>query len=528
MSHEQTKSCPFNPYAPGFDTNPYPTFKELRTTAPITYWDQGHGWLITRYEDVVAVLRDNNRFSPNVADWEFASTMGTAAVLPEMYELGKSSIMMLSDADHARVRRLVSPAFTPRAVEWLRPEIQAIVDELLDAAEAKGTVNLVSDIADLIPSRVMGSLLKIPKGREVPFQRFTETVIKSLMPGMIPPAEVEALRKDIREGIALMRETIEERRRNPVQNDILTTLIQTEEQGDKLSTPELLSLVAALIVGGFETTVHLIGFTLSNILRRPELFAQLKTELELVKNVIEEVLRFDNFFKLGLTRYAREDVELSGVKIKKGQRLLIMVNSAMHDEAVFPQPETFDVRRNTTATVAFGNGMHFCLGANLARLEVRIAVGTLLKPHVMETSGSPRFLGNPPWTCSALRPRRDREVRPLRPPDAAFRCFDGVGSRDRFLSGLNHAARPLAVYASQSGLPRHHARLASGWWPPLPGRTRTCWVTREVSVLYRFLLTQALPGAPKLELRPFALSIRGPDRLFGQLIAPRYVFPGQL
>ncbi|MFY0580685.1 cytochrome P450 [Cystobacter fuscus] len=368
MSNEQTKSetksCPFNPYAPGFDANPYPMFKELRTHAPVSYWDQGKGWIVTRYEDVIAALRDTKRFSTNAADWEFASTLGTSALIPERDELNKSNLFSLADADHARVRKLVSPAFTPRAVEWLRPEVQGIVDELLDAAEAKGTVNLVSDIADPIPARVMSSLLKIPKGREVLFQRFTEASIKSILPSLIPPEELAAVREGIREGIVLLRETIEERRRNPVENDILTTLIQTEEQGDKLSTSELLSLVGSLIVGGFETTVHLIGFTVANILRRPELFAQLKTEPELVKNVLEEVLRLDSFGKLGLTRYAREDMEFGGVKISKGQRLFLMTNSAMHDEAAFPHPETFDVRRNITASVAFGHGMHFCLGVH--------------------------------------------------------------------------------------------------------------------------------------------------------------------
>ncbi len=133
-------------------------------------------------------------------------------------------------------------------------------------------------------------------------------------------------------------------------------------------------------------------------------------------------------------------------------------------------------------------------------LEPGLFSGFPNQSHVMETSGPPRFLGNPVWTCPALRPRRDREVRPVQPPDAAFRCFDGVGSRDRFISRLNHAARPLAVYASQPGLPRYHARLASGWWPPLPVRTHTFWVTCEVSVLHLFLPTQASPGAPKLEL----------------------------
>ena len=332
------------------------------------------------------------------------------ALIPEKDELLRSNLFSMPDADHARVRKLVGPAFTPRAVEWLRPEVQAIVDELLDAAEKKGTVNLVSDIADPFPARVMSSLLKIPKGREVLFQRFTEASIKSILPTLIPAAELATVRQDIREGIVLLRETIEERRRNPRDNDILTTLIQTEEQGDKLSTPELLSLVASLIVGGFETTVHLIGFTLSHILRRPALFAQLKTEPELVKNVLEEVLRFDNFGKLGLTRYAREDLELRGVKIKKGQRVFLMTNSAMHDEAAYPQPETFDVRRGNTSNVAFGNGMHFCLGVHLARLEGRLAVGSLLQRFPdMQLVKPPAFGPHP-----ALRKLETLEVR-LRP-----------------------------------------------------------------------------------------------------------------
>jgi cytochrome P450 enzyme len=383
MSYEQTKPetkpAPFNPYAPGYDTDPYPALEELRATAPVMYWDQGRAWLVTRYEDAIAVLRDETRFSPNQADWEFAGAMGTTMVIPEMDEISKAGLFALSNADHARVRRLVSPAFTPRAVEWLRPEIQGIVDELLDAAAAKGTINVMTDLADIIPARVMGSMLKIPKGREVLFQRFTEATIQTVLPGLIPPGAVEALRQDIRDGVALLRETLEDRRRTPLEKDILTTLIQTEEQGDKLSTAELLSLVAALVVGGFETTVHLIGFTLSHILQRPELFAQIKAEPELVKNVVDEVLRFDNFGKLGVSRFALEDVELGGVTIQKGQMVLVMLNSALRDEAAFPRAETFDVRRNTNASIAFGHGAHYCLGAHLARLELRIVVGTMIE-----------------------------------------------------------------------------------------------------------------------------------------------------
>ncbi|WNG20525.1 cytochrome P450 [Cystobacter fuscus] len=400
MSLEATKqnsqAVSFNPQTPGYDVNPYPMLEELRTKTPLVYWEQGRGWLLSRYEDAIAVLRDAKRFTPNRDLWEFASALGNAAMIPELAELNRTGLFALSGTDHARVRKLVSPALTPRAIERLKPEVQALIDEVINEAAVKGTINVVSDIADRIPARVIGSMLKIPKGRETLFQRFTEASIKNFLPGMLRAEEIEGLRTDIREGIDLVRETIEDRRKNPLPDDILTTLIQTEEQGDRLSTNELLSLVAALIVGGFETTVHLIGFTTYNVLNRPELRAQLKTEPELLKNVIEEVLRFDNFGKLGVARYALEDVELSGQTIKKGQMVLILLNSALRDEAVFPKADTFDVRRNTNASIAFGHGVHYCLGANLARLEVQLAVDTLLRRYPdMQLVSPPTFAPHP-------------------------------------------------------------------------------------------------------------------------------------
>ncbi|WP_257461233.1 cytochrome P450 [Archangium lipolyticum] len=369
----------FNPYAPGYDVNPYPALEKLRTEAPIFYWEQGRGWLVSRYEDAVAVLRDGQRFSPNRNHWEFASALGDSAIVPELAELNKNGLFALDAQNHARVRKLVSPALTPRAIERLRPEIQAIVDEILDGVAAKGRLDVVNEFAERIPARVIGSMLKIPKGREELFQDFTNAVVKNFLPGLVAPEEQEILRRHIRDGLALVSETIDERRRNPQENDIMTTLIQTEEQGDKLNKEELLSLVSALIVGGFETTVHLIAFCVYNLLQRPEVVAQVKSEPELFKNLIEEVLRFDNFGKMGIARYALEDVELSGVHIKKGQMLLLMLNSALRDESTFDKADVFDVRRNTNVSIAFGHGAHYCIGANLARLEVQIAVGTLVR-----------------------------------------------------------------------------------------------------------------------------------------------------
>lgn len=388
-------SIHFNPYAPGYDQNPYPVFEQLRREAPIYYWQEGRGWLVSRYDDILAVLRDK-RFTPNRADWEFAAQAGVASFSPELAELNKHGLFALADQEHTRVRRLVSPAFTPRATERLRSEVQAIIDDVLDSVAAKGTVNVVSDIAEKIPSRVIGSMLKIPKGREALFQDFTDAVVKCILPGLIREEERAKLSADIREGLQLIRQTVEDRRQNPLENDILTTLIQTEEQGDKLSKQELLSLVGSLIVGGFETTVHLIGFSVLNLLKRPELFAQLKAEPELAKNVVDEVLRFDNFGKLGIARYALEDVELGGVTIKKGQLVMLMLNSALRDEAAFDKADVFDVRRNTNASIAFGNGAHYCLGANLARLELQIVLNTLVRRFPdMKLEGEPTFGPHP-------------------------------------------------------------------------------------------------------------------------------------
>ncbi|MCY1081922.1 cytochrome P450 [Archangium lansingense] len=386
----------FNPYAPGYDQNPYPALEKLRAEAQLQYWPAGRAWLLSRYDDAVAVLRDSKRFTADRSEWEFASVLGSAVLIPELEELNKYGLFSLANQDHARVRKLVSPALTPRAIERLKPEIQAIVEDVLDAAAAKGTIDVTLDFAEKIPARVIGSMLKMPKGREELFLRFTDAVVKCFLPGMVNPQELDGLRADMREGIELVKATIEDRRNAPLENDILTTLIQTEEQGERLNKGELLALASALIVGGFETTVHLIAFTIYNVLHRPEVLAQVRAEPDLLRNTIEEVLRHDNFGKMGIARYALEDVEMGGATIKKGQMLLVMLGSALRDSATFDKAEVFDVRRNTNASIAFGHGAHYCLGANLARLEVQLAVGAFLRRFPeMKLLGQPSFGQHP-------------------------------------------------------------------------------------------------------------------------------------
>jgi len=400
MLQDQESARPpvaFNPYAPGAVEDPAPMLARLREEAPILYWDEGRCWVVSRYDDILAVIRDA-RFTTNRYAWEFARDEQIMAVrCPEFDAVTKGGFFALSPKAHARVRKLVSPSFTPRAVERLRPTVQRIVDETLAAAPGGGeTLDVARDFADPIPLRVISAMLKIPESQEETFHRFADAVLRQLFPGLIAAAEAPRFASHLREGIAMVGEVIEDRRKNPIEGDMLTGLIQAEEQGDRLDMTELLSLVTGLIVAGSETTVHMIAFTVLNLLRRPEVLAEVQAEPELLKGVIEEVLRFDNFGKLGIARYALEDADIAGVPVRKGQMVMLMLSSALRDKSVFPDADTFDPRRDTGANIAFGNGAHFCLGANLARLEGLVAVGTLLQRFPrMQLEAAPSFGPHP-------------------------------------------------------------------------------------------------------------------------------------
>lgn len=383
----------FNPSAPGYTEDPYPVYARLRE-APIRYWAEGNAWIVSRHHEIQTILRDD-RFTTDRKAWNLASSLESASI-PEVEELNRHGLFSLPDKDHARVRKLVSPLLTPRAVERLRPEIQRIVDERLDAAAGKSELDVVHDFAEHIPVRVIGSMLNIPRELDASFHRFADSAVKQLFIMLMSAEEREKVFAGIREGMAMVHEVIEARRKHPIEGDTLTALIQAEEQGDRLSKPELASLVTALLVGGSETTVHLIAFTVLNLLKRPEILAQVKEEPELMKGVVEEVLRFDNFGKIGIFRYAKEDVEIGGVRIAKGELVLLFLASALRDEAVHADPDRFDPRRDATGSLAFGNGAHYCIGANLARLEAQIAVSSIFRRFPRMTLASPPTFGPHP------------------------------------------------------------------------------------------------------------------------------------
>ncbi|WP_437753620.1 cytochrome P450 [Sorangium sp. So ce1389] len=206
-----------------------------------------------------------------------------------------------------------------------------------------------------------------------------------------------------------MSDTIEERRRKPLDNDVLTLLIQAEEQGDRPSKDELVALIAAVLMGGTETTVHLVCFATYNLIRSPGALAAVRREPELVRNVIEETLRHDDVGKLGIPRRALEDVDVQGARIKKGQMVMAMLSSALRAEAVYPRASAFDLRRGADAGIAFGGGAHYCIGASLARLEGRIAIDTLLSRFPeMELAGPAIFASHPPTRKMTSLPVRLR------------------------------------------------------------------------------------------------------------------------
>lgn len=392
--HQSPSPLEFNPFDPSFTANPHPTMQRMREEAPVFFWEPANAWLLTRHEDVMTVLRDEQRFTANQDAWELAPMM-KAMRGPAMEMLHKHGFFALDNQNHTRVRKLVSPAFTPRAIERLRPEVQRIVDEAL-AAHRGDTFDIAREYAEPIPVRVISTMLNIPASRDVAFHRFADILIRAFVPGSIQPDEMEQVNAAVAQGVALVNEIIEERRRNPMPNDMLTALIQAEEQGDKLSKEELIALVGGLLVAGSETTVHMIAFTLYHLLKSPELLAQVKADPERIKSLIDEVLRYDSFGKLGTPRFATEDVVLRGQTIRKGQMVMLMFGSALRDEAAYPHADKLDLSRDNTASLAFGSGAHYCLGVHLAKLEGQVAISTLLRrfPN-MRLEGEPVYGDHP-------------------------------------------------------------------------------------------------------------------------------------
>jgi cytochrome P450 enzyme len=365
----------FDPYGPEFDRNPHPIFRALREHDPVYWWPKSHAWVVTRYEDVASLMRDR-RFSLRYQDWELAQARtGGGPGLAALASLIEHGLFAVDEQAHMRQRKLVSPTFTPRAIEERRAEVEAIVAQAL-GSRGRGDRLDVAEYAEAIPLRVIEAMLGVPSRQERPFRDFANAVVAATTAPWLSTTELEALAAPVPEGVRLLRELIDERRAAP-RADLLSALIQAEEGGDRLGTAELLSLVAGLIIAGSETTVHGIAFGAWSLLRNPTELALFVAEPSLARTAVDELLRYDLFGRVGVPRYALEDVVLRGRTIRKGQMALLAVSSALHDESAYADPERLDLRRDNSQTIAFGGGPHYCVGAALARLEIGVALERL-------------------------------------------------------------------------------------------------------------------------------------------------------
>jgi len=346
--------------------NPYPLYQRLLAQAPVQWNDVLEAWTLARYADVVGVLTDAR----------FSARRFRSGVDSEEANIARS--MLVSDPpDHTRLRALVQKAFTPRMVEQLRPRIIAIVGELLDRiAEQSGTVDLIGELAYPLPVVVIAELLGVPAEDRVKFREWSAVVAASLDP-LVPEAVVNRL-QDARAALyTYLREIITLRRREP-RADLISALVAVEEQGDVLTEPELVIMCMLLLIAGHETTVNLIGNGVLALLRHPEEFARLKADPSLINSGVEELLRFDSPVQL-TARIATQSIEIDGHAIAQGARVVTLLGAANHDPAQFADPETLDLGRAPNNHLAFGRGIHFCLGAPLARLEGQIAIGALVR-----------------------------------------------------------------------------------------------------------------------------------------------------
>lgn len=350
--------------------DPYPFLHRLREVDPVNETPIGI-WRLTRYDDVVRLLREVR-----------CGVRTTEGVLPGVDESDPSTqrhFMLQQDPpSHTRLRRLVSRAFTPRAIERIRRSIESIVDECLDRVAPHGRMDVIADLALPVPSTVICEMLGVPVADRDRFTVWTAQATHGLA-APIAPADVLERARDAALALAAYFEELIARRRTALGDDILSGMIRAEEDGDLLSHVELISQSIGLLIAGFETTIGLIGNGLRALLQHPEQLAKLQAEPERIANTVEECLRYDGPIILTV-RVLHEDAAFGGKTIPTNTMVWAMLGAANRDPAKFPDPDAFDVERpNAAEHLAFGGGAHYCLGAHLALLEGRTAIGALAR-----------------------------------------------------------------------------------------------------------------------------------------------------
>jgi cytochrome P450 len=366
----------FNPLSPEFIRNPYPHYERMRTTDPVHLTPLGM-YVASRHAEASLVLRDK-RFGKDYVE-RTVRRYGPKIMEEPVFRNFALTMLQQDPPDHTRLRGLVAKAFTARRVEDMRPRIQEIVDENLDRIIPQGKMDLIEDFAYRLPVTVICDMLGIPAEHREMFHSGSRNSGRILEPVPMTPEEIKQSNASQAMVKMYFDQLFDLRRKNPG-DDLTTQLLQAEEDGNKLSNEELYANIILLFGAGHETTVNLIGNGLLALHRNPDQLALLKANPSLITNAIEEFLRYDSSVQMS-GRVALEDIEdLGGKRIPKGESVLCLLGSANHDPAVYPdRPERLDITRPNVKPLSFGGGIHFCLGAQLARIEAEIAISTLLR-----------------------------------------------------------------------------------------------------------------------------------------------------
>jgi cytochrome P450 len=361
---------------PATRADPFPVLKALREAAPVHWSPAMGGWVLTRYEDVRRAATDPAFSSDRVRPFFRAMPVEQRERFPALETFVAGWAVFQDPPYHTRLRRLMNKAFTPRAVARLEPQIGAIVDRLLDRAAAKGEIDAIADFAYPLPASVVMLMLGVPLDDLDPVKRWSDDMALFVGTAKATPDKYATAERGMREMAGYFRPIVEDRRRNP-RDDLTSALVAPDENGDRLSDDEAIAGCSLLLFAGHETTANLIGNGLLALGLFPGEAERVRRDPALTESCVEEMLRWDGPSG-GLVRVVGEEVELGGKLLRKGERVFAMMHGANRDPAEFPDPDRFDAARAPNRHLTFAAGIHFCLGAPLARLEARIAVEGLL------------------------------------------------------------------------------------------------------------------------------------------------------
>ncbi|MBM7845168.1 cytochrome P450 family protein [Herpetosiphon giganteus] len=363
-----------------FKADPFTVYARLRRDQPVAKARLGslQTWIVTRYADVVEILKNDRLFVKNYKNAQSLEQQRKRPWMPKLFEALESNMLDQDSPDHGRLRALVHKAFTPQRVEEMRPRIQQIAEALLMSTQQRGRGDLIADFALPLPLTVIVELLGIPSEDRQKFHRWSKYVLSTPTIGNVLLA-IPAIMAQMKYLKLLFAQ-----RRNEPQADLLTALVQAEADGDRFSEDELVAMVFLLMLAGHETTVNLLSSGTLALLQNPEQLALLRRSPELIKSAVEELVRFTAPVETATERYAAEDVIVADTKIAKGDLLLVALASANRDEQQFSHPDELDITREKNRHVGFGLGIHYCLGAPLARMEAQIGLRLLfdLRPNL--------------------------------------------------------------------------------------------------------------------------------------------------